>query len=269
MNLGQLWKSRQPGITYERAFVYATIISTLLMGTAGYFFSAVVNPAMNKELKVNFMNAQEAQQVVEKVHTLEEQEQARAESGAIGSAGQKGGGSGHGGQAGTSHTMKASNTKTVDAAASNGDISQVKGSPIGGVGSDGLVGAPGTGVGEGVGTGYGNGSNEGSGAGDGYGSGTGEGTSDGGTFDPSGYNATLQENAQDAYPVQALQRNISGEVTLSITFGADGSVIDVQVISESNPILGRDATKKAWSAGSSINTTGQSQVATVTVYYSL
>ena len=145
----------------------------------------------------------------------------------------------------TSESRQAISERTVVADYSKDSISSAEVAPTTEVVDNGFENieateAAGSGSGSGSGTGSGSGSGSGSGTGPGIGSGSGSGNQV--SIPPR-----LLRSSNPAYPSQARQAGITGQVGLRIRVDADGEVSDVQVIASSgSDVLDNAALKEVW-----------------------
>lgn len=157
----------------------------------------------------------------------------------------------------TSESRQAISERTVVADYSKDSISATEVAPTTEVVDNGFENieateAAGSGSGSGSGAGSGSGSGSGSGTGSGSGSGSGSGTGPGsGSGSGSGNQVSipprLLRSSNPAYPSQARQAGITGQVGLRIRVDADGEVSDVQVIASSgSEVLDNAALKEVW-----------------------
>lgn len=250
-----VWK--YPHMSYKKAFVIATGISVFAVGLAFFSFSNYIASHITGPMQVNFLTEQEADKVVEEVKEQIQEEQKQQEVVRENNA-NAAGGAGKGGQSGTSNTPTKSAITPSSQRATTGEVGTTKSSSVGDSTGDGLVGE----VGKGLGNGEGNSNETGNGGAE---------SSDGGggSFSSDRYQANFESIITNNYPLQALQFQITGEVTLGITFGPDGSVEDVTVISSDDAILSEHAVQYARAAGRAENTTGQSRYETIVLHYRL
>lgn len=166
----------------------------------------------------------------------------------------------------TSNTNASSNAASNATGSTSGNATG-NGGGGSGTGSGGGNGS-GVGTGNGSGTGSGSGSGSGSGHGAGVGSGTGNSKKNTAPFDYGGFQATVQSIAEGQYPQQALKRNITGTVRVSVTVSASGSV-SVGGASGAQSVLNNAAASAVRAVGHYPNGTGESVTFTVPVHYNL